>query len=265
MIGAKGVERIIEIDLNKAERAMFDKSLASVEGLVEGLHQDRTDARQVASSRGRGRARAQMNIHEYQAKAILQGYGAPVLQGVAIFSAGEADKAARELGGPLWVVKSQIHAGGRGKGKFKEASAGEKGGVRLARSIDEVKDFAGQMLGATLVTKQTGPHGRVVRRLYIEAGSDIDRELYLSCLVDRAVGKVAFIVSQAGGMDIEEVAHKTPEKIATVHVDRAQPRHQRGGGQGRRRAGAQRRSRRAVQAAGRGALPGLRRQGHEPP
>jgi succinyl-CoA synthetase beta subunit len=160
-----------------------------------------------------------MNIHEYQAKAILKAYGAPVANGVAIQSADEAPKAARDLGGPLWVVKSQFHAGGRGKGKFKEASAGDKGGVRLARSIDEASAFAQQMLGATLVTKQTGPAGRMVRRLYIEAGSYIERELYLSCLVDRSVGKVAFIVSQAGGMDIEEVAHKTPEKIATVHVD----------------------------------------------
>jgi succinyl-CoA synthetase beta subunit len=164
-----------------------------------------------------------MNIHEYQAKAILKGYGAPVAKGIAIQSADEATKAARELGGPLWVVKSQIHAGGRGKGKFKEASAGDKGGVRLARSVEEVDAFAHQMLGATLVTKQTGPHGRIVRRLYIEDGSDIDRELYLSCLVDRAVGRVAFIVSQAGGMDIEEVAHSTPDKIMTVHVDPLDP------------------------------------------
>jgi succinyl-CoA synthetase beta subunit len=164
-----------------------------------------------------------MNIHEYQAKAILKSFGAPVARGVFIAAAGEAEKAAAELGGPLWVVKSQIHAGGRGKGRFKEAKAGDKGGVRLARSAREVVDFAGQMLGSTLVTKQTGGDGRVVRRLYIEAGSDIDRELYLSCLVDRAVGKVAFIVSQAGGMDIEEVAHKTPDKIVTVHVDPLAP------------------------------------------
>jgi succinyl-CoA synthetase beta subunit len=164
-----------------------------------------------------------MNIHEYQAKAILKGYGAPVSNGVAITAPDEAEKAARELGGPLWVVKAQIHAGGRGKGRFKEASAGDKGGVRLARSAKEVADFARQMLGATLVTKQSGPEGRVVRRLYIEAGSDIERELYLSCLVDRSVGRVAFIVSQAGGMDIEEVAHKTPDKIVTVHVDPLSP------------------------------------------
>ncbi len=162
-----------------------------------------------------------MNIHEYQAKALLKTYGAPVSNGVAIFDANEAEKAARDLGGLIWVVKSQIHAGGRGKGRFKEAAAGDKGGVRLARSVAEVVADARQMLGNTLVTKQTGPDGRVVRRLYIEHGSDIARELYLSCLVDRSVGKVAFIASQAGGMDIEEVAAKTPDKIVTVHVDPA--------------------------------------------
>jgi succinyl-CoA synthetase beta subunit len=111
-----------------------------------------------------------MNIHEYQAKALLKGFGAPVSNGVAIFTPAEAEAAARELGGPLWVVKSQIHAGGRGKGKFKEESAGEKGGVRLAKSIEEVKAFAGQMLGSTLVTVQTGPAGKQVNRLYIEDG-----------------------------------------------------------------------------------------------
>ncbi len=164
-----------------------------------------------------------MNIHEYQAKAILKGYGAPVANGTAILSADDAEKAARDLGGPLWVVKAQIHAGGRGKGKFKEAKAGDKGGVRVARSVKEASDFAHQMLGSTLVTKQTGADGRVVRRLYIEAGLDIDRELYLSVLVDRSVGRVAFIVSQAGGMDIEEVAHKTPDKILSVHIDPLNP------------------------------------------
>jgi len=116
-------------------------------------------------------------------------------------------------------VKSQIHAGGRGKGKFKEPEAGEKGGVRLARSIDEVKEFARQMLGRTLVTVQTGPAGKQVNRLYIEDGSDIEKEFYLSALVDRATGRVAFVVSTEGGMDIEEVAHKTPEKIATFAID----------------------------------------------
>lgn len=162
-----------------------------------------------------------MNIHEYQAKAILKDYGCPVSKGVPIFSAGEAEAAAKALGGPLWVVKSQIHAGGRGKGKFKEASAGEKGGVRLAKSIDEVKAFAGEMLGATLVTIQTGPAGKQVNRLYVEDGSDIDKEFYLSMLVDRATGRVAFVVSTEGGMDIETVAHDTPEKIVTFSVDPA--------------------------------------------
>lgn len=162
-----------------------------------------------------------MNIHEYQAKAVLKEFGAPVSNGVAIFSAAEAEAAARTLGGPLWVVKSQIHAGGRGKGKFKEAAAGEKGGVRLARSIDEVKAFAEQMLGNTLVTVQTGPAGKQVNRLYVEDGSDIEKEFYLSLLVDRETSRIAFVVSTEGGMDIEEVAHSTPEKIKTFSVDPA--------------------------------------------
>ena len=162
-----------------------------------------------------------MNIHEYQAKAVLKGFGAPVSNGVAIFTPGEAEAAARELGGPLWVVKSQIHAGGRGKGKFKEAAAGEKGGVRLARSIDEVKTFAAEMLGNTLVTIQTGPAGKQVNRLYVEDGSDIEKEFYLSILVDRATSRIAFVVSTEGGMDIEEVAHSSPEKIHTFSVDPA--------------------------------------------
>jgi succinyl-CoA synthetase beta subunit len=160
-----------------------------------------------------------MNIHEYQAKALLKGFGAPVSDGVAIFSPDEAAAAAERLGGPLWVVKSQIHAGGRGKGRFKEPSAGEQGGVRLARSVEEVKQFAKQMLGATLVTKQTGPAGKQVNRLYIEDGADIDRELYLSILVDRAIGRPAFVVSTQGGMDIEAVAEETPEKILTMAID----------------------------------------------
>jgi len=162
-----------------------------------------------------------MNIHEYQAKAVLKEFGAPVSAGIPIFSPDEAEKAARELGGPLWVVKSQIHAGGRGKGKFKEKEAGEKGGVRLAKSVDEVKEFAGQMLGKTLVTVQTGPVGKQVNRLYIEDGSDIEKEFYLSLLVDRETSRIAFVVSTEGGMDIEEVAHSTPEKIKSFSVDPA--------------------------------------------
>ncbi len=162
-----------------------------------------------------------MNIHEYQAKAILGQLGAPIAKGVPAFSVEEAEKAARALPGPVWVVKAQIHAGGRGKGRFKEAQAGDKGGVRLARSIAEVAENARQMLGHTLVTKQSGADGRVVNRLYIEDGSAIARELYLSALVDRAAGRVAFIASAEGGMDIEEVAASAPEKIVTVHVDPA--------------------------------------------
>jgi succinyl-CoA synthetase beta subunit len=160
-----------------------------------------------------------MNIHEHQAKALLATYGVPVARGVAIFSPDEAAKAAQSLPGPLYVVKSQIHAGGRGKGKFKELGPDAKGGVRLAKSVDEVVANAGEMLGHTLVTKQTGPAGKQVNRLYIEDGADIARELYLSLLVDREVGRVAFVVSTEGGMDIETVAHDTPERIRTLAID----------------------------------------------
>ncbi|RYE77625.1 MAG: ADP-forming succinate--CoA ligase subunit beta [Hyphomicrobiales bacterium] len=159
-----------------------------------------------------------MNIHEYQAKQVLKSFGAPVAAGVAITSASEAEAAARQLPGPLYVVKSQIHAGGRGKGKFTELGPDAKGGVRLSRSIEEVVANAREMLGNTLVTKQTGDAGKQVNRLYIEDGADIDRELYLSILVDRAVGQVAFVVSTEGGMDIETVAHDTPEKIVTIAI-----------------------------------------------
>src|SRR3954462_5962176 len=160
-----------------------------------------------------------MNIHEYQAKALLKGYGAPVAEGVAIQKVEEAEAAVKSLPGPLYVVKSQIHAGGRGKGKFKELPADAKGGVRLAKSAAEVVANAREMLGHTLVTKQTGPAGKQVNRLYIEDGADIERELYLSILVDRSVGRIAFVVSTEGGMDIEGVAHDTPEKIITVAID----------------------------------------------
>ncbi|CEG08423.1 Succinyl-CoA ligase [ADP-forming] subunit beta [Afipia felis] len=162
-----------------------------------------------------------MNIHEYQAKAVLKEFGVPVSKGIPILKASDAEAAAKELGGPVWVVKSQIHAGGRGKGKFKEASAGDKGGVRLAKSVDEVKTFVQQMLGATLVTVQTGPVGKQVNRLYLEEGADIDKEFYLSALVDRETSRIAFVVSTEGGMDIEKVAHDTPEKIVTFSVDPA--------------------------------------------
>jgi succinyl-CoA synthetase beta subunit len=160
-----------------------------------------------------------MNIHEHQAKALLKDFGLPVAEGVAIFSPAEAGAAANSLPGPLYVVKSQIHAGGRGKGKFRELGPDAKGGVRLAKSIDEVIANAGEMLGHTLVTKQTGPSGKQVNRLYIEDGADIDRELYLSLLVDRGSGRVAFVASTEGGMDIETVAAETPEKIVTIAID----------------------------------------------
>ena len=160
-----------------------------------------------------------MNIHEYQAKALLKSYGAPVAAGVAIFTAEEAEAAARQLPGPVYVVKSQIHAGGRGKGKFKELAPDAKGGVRVVKTIEEVVTNAKEMLGNTLVTKQTGPAGKQVNRLYIEDGASIARELYLSILVDRSVGRAAFVVSTEGGMDIEAVAEETPEKIVTVAID----------------------------------------------
>jgi succinyl-CoA synthetase beta subunit len=150
-----------------------------------------------------------MNIHEYQAKAVLREFGVPVPRGIAAFSVEEAEKAARDLGGPVWVVKAQIHAGGRGKA----------GGVKVVRSIDDVKKEAARLLGSTLVTHQTGPHGKQVHRLYIEEGSAIDREFYLSMLVDRETSRVAVVVSTAGGMEIEEVAHQTPELISTISID----------------------------------------------
>jgi succinyl-CoA synthetase beta subunit len=162
-----------------------------------------------------------MNIHEYQAKALLREFGVPVSRGVPVLKASDAEAAAKTLGGPVWVVKSQIHAGGRGKGTFKETSAGDKGGVRLAKSIDEVNEFAKQMLGATLVTVQTGPAGKRVNRLYIEEGSEIEKEFYLSALVDRETSRVAFVVSTEGGVNIEDVAHTRPEKIVTFSVDPA--------------------------------------------
>jgi succinyl-CoA synthetase beta subunit len=162
-----------------------------------------------------------MNIHEYQAKALLRSYGIPVSDGRVVLKAEEAKTAAGELDGPLWVVKAQIHAGGRGKGKFKEAEAGEKGGVRLARSVAEAAEFARQMLGRTLVTIQTGPAGKQVNRIYIEDGSDIDREFYLAFLIDRKSSRISIVCSTEGGMSIEDVAHDTPEKIHTFTIDPA--------------------------------------------
>jgi succinyl-CoA synthetase beta subunit len=162
-----------------------------------------------------------MNIHEYQAKALLRSYGAPVSDGRPVIRAEDAKTAAGELDGPLWVVKAQIHAGGRGKGKFKESDAGDKGGVRLCRSVEEAAEEAKKMLGRTLVTHQTGPAGKQVNRIYIEDGSGIETEMYLALLVDRQTSRISFVVSTEGGMDIEEVAAATPEKILSFSVDPA--------------------------------------------
>ena len=150
-----------------------------------------------------------MNIHEYQAKDVLRGFGVPVAKGIPAFSVDEAVKAANTLGGPVWVVKAQIHAGGRGKA----------GGVKVVKSIDDVKKEATRILGSTLVTHQTGPKGKQVNRLYVEEGSAIDREFYLSMLVDRGTARIAIVVSTEGGMDIEKVAHDTPDKIVTISID----------------------------------------------
>ena len=162
-----------------------------------------------------------MNIHEYQAKELLAKFGVPVPAGHGAMSADEAVAAARQLPGPLWVVKAQIHAGGRGKGKFKELGPEAKGGVRLARSLDEVRAAATDMLGKTLVTIQTGAEGKQVQRLYITDGVDIAKEFYVALLVDRETGRIAIVASTEGGMDIEAVAHDTPDKIETITIDPA--------------------------------------------
>jgi len=160
-----------------------------------------------------------MDIHEYQAKRLLHEYGAPIANGVAVYSAEQAAEWTPKLPNKPYVVKSQIHAGGRGKGKFKELGEEAQGGVRLAQTVEEVVEHAKTMLGHTLVTKQTGAQGKIVNRLYIEEAADIERELYLSLLVDRASGRVAFVVSTEGGMDIETVAAETPDKIFTLPID----------------------------------------------
>jgi succinyl-CoA synthetase beta subunit len=162
-----------------------------------------------------------MNIHEYQAKELLAKYGVPVPAGYPAMSVEEAVEAAQKLPGPLWVVKAQIHAGGRGKGRFKELPEGSKGGVRLARSVDEVRQNAAEMLGNTLVTVQTGPSGKEVQRLYVTDGVDIAKEFYLALLVDRESGRIAVVASTEGGMEIEKVAHETPDKITTITIDPA--------------------------------------------
>jgi succinyl-CoA synthetase beta subunit len=162
-----------------------------------------------------------MNIHEYQAKGLLRQYGANVADGRIVMNAAEAKTKASEMDGPLWVVKAQIHAGGRGKGHFMEAEAGEAGGVRLAHSAQEAADEAQKMLGRTLVTHQTGPAGKQVNRVYLEDGADIDKEFYLAVLLDRETSRVSFVASTEGGMNIEEVAAETPEKIISFTVDPA--------------------------------------------
>ena len=171
-----------------------------------------------------------MNVHEYQAKELLKEHGIAVPDGHAALSVEEAVEAAKKLPGPLYVVKAQIHAGGRGKGKFKELPEDAKGGVRLAKSVEEVETNAREMLGNTLVTIQTGADGKQVNRLYVTDGVDIVKEYYFSLLVDRATGRVAMVASTEGGMDIETVAHETPEKITTITIDPAQgfmPHHAR--------------------------------------
>jgi len=160
-----------------------------------------------------------MNIHEYQAKALLRSYGAPVSDGRLVLKSEDAKTAAGELDGPLWVVKAQIHAGGRGKGSFLETDAGTKGGVRITKSVEEAASEAKKMLGRTLVTHQTGPTGKQVNRVYIEDGSDITRELYLAILVDRQSSRISFVCSTEGGMDIEAVAATSPEKILSFSID----------------------------------------------
>ena len=163
-----------------------------------------------------------MNVHEYQAKELLAKYGIAIPAGHAALTVEEAVAGAKRLPGPLYVVKAQIHAGGRGKGKFKELGADAKGGVRLAKSVEDVEANAREMLGNTLVTIQTGDAGKQVNRLYVTDGVDIAKEYYLSMLVDRKTGRVAIIASTEGGMDIEEVAHSTPEKITTITIDPAE-------------------------------------------
>jgi succinyl-CoA synthetase beta subunit len=163
-----------------------------------------------------------MNVHEYQAKELLASQGIPVPAGYAALSVDEAVAAAEKLPGPLWIVKAQIHAGGRGKGRFRELGPDAKGGVRLARSIEDVRSNAGEMLGRTLVTVQTGAEGKQVNRLYVTDGVDIAKEYYLALLVDRGSGRIAMVASTEGGMDIETVAHETPEKITTITIDPAQ-------------------------------------------
>ena len=201
-----------------------------------------------------------MNIHEHQAKAVLKEFGVNVPKGGAAFTVDEAVKAAEALtGSKVFVVKSQIHAGGRGKGRFEGLGPDAKGGVRVVKTVEDVRANAAEMLGRVLVTHQTGPKGRQVNRLYIEEGADIARELYLSLLVDRETSWVAVVASTEGGMDIEDVAHSTPEKIITFSIDRRFPAPRTPSGQG---PGPHRRPGQAGRQAARPALRRLQRQRH---
>ena len=212
VIGAKGVERIVELELTSAERDDVREVGRRGEGAGRRLPEDRAGPRQEVAHRVTAKRGVRMNIHEYQAKEVLRELRRAGARRASRRSrVDEAVKAAQTLGGPVWVVKAQIHAGGRGKA----------GGVKVVKSIDDVKKEATRILGSTLVTHQTGPKGKQVNRLYIEEGSAIEKEFYLSMLVDRATSRVAIVVSTEGGMDIEKVAHDTPDKIVTISVDPA--------------------------------------------
>ena len=256
VIGAKGVERIVQIELSAGGAGDVRQIGRLGAGAGRGLQEDRARSRQVnpsCLSRPRWPG-GRMNIHEYQAKAVLREFGVPVPRGFAGVHGRGGGEGARQLGGPVWVVKAQIHAGGRGKA----------GGVKVVKSIDDVQKEAERLLGSTLVTHQTGPPAAQVRRLYVEEGSAIEREFYLSALVDRATGHVAFVVSTEGGMDIEEVARTHAGEDRHAHDRSGDRRHAASRAPPGAGAGPHRRSRQAGRRADRQALHGVRRQGHEP-